>query len=102
MTPPPWPTDHVAGDRARRHGSPRAAWLPPWPATHVGVDTGPRLGRCRCWGTTCAGAMAPRAAPAPCAGASTVWTTGPNGYRWKRPRYVDAGRAAHLAQKKGH
>jgi transposase len=23
------------------------------------------------------------------------------GYRWKRPRYVYAGRAAHLAQKKG-
>jgi transposase len=22
-------------------------------------------------------------------------------YRWKRPRYVYAGRAAHLAQKKG-
>ena len=24
------------------------------------------------------------------------------GYRWKRPRYIYAGRAAHLAQKKGH
>jgi transposase len=24
------------------------------------------------------------------------------GYRWKRPRYVYAGRAVHLAQKKGH
>src|SRR3954454_2000651 len=23
-------------------------------------------------------------------------------YRWKRPRYIYAGRAAHLAQKKGH
>src|SRR5215212_8475716 len=99
----------VAGDRARRHGSPRAAWLPPWPATHVAVDTGPPPGRCRCWDATCAGAMASRSAPAPCVGACTRRDTAGSGRAtsmrggrrtWPRKRGIDPAAAGRLARRR--
>ena len=94
--PPPWPTDRARGGRALRRGSRHTAWLRHWRAIHaaaVNQATGwtvPLLARYLRQGH---GIMV---------NARTLRRRlHEAGYRWKRPRYVFAERAAHLAQRKG-
>ena len=96
MMPPPWRIDRAAADRTRRRGSLHACL-----------------------------AVALARDPRGCGYQATSWTVPllrqylqqrhgiaisartlrrrlhAADYRWKRPRYVYAGRAVHLAQKKG-